>query len=845
MWAGAACLLVALAVWAEFTLTERRTAQESAVRLLTAFSTDNEATEKQAGAEAQAQSQLFQASKSARRAFLQIALQDPVDALRLKRREQSLSVSLSQMRSSDARSLFEDAILPAIHNSDDAQVLRESVEFVQRWSIAETLGAAASDSLAGELVEKMLKTEDSGAIEPLANGVTLIAGNVSPSATDGLAWKLAVRSIEEKRSAVSDARLPALLALERALGTDSAGKLATKLIDRMFAEQDPFAQRTLAMEARDPGAKVSQTVADNIADRVVERMISEANPTSLGALGIVLDSVKDVIDSAKAGELAGRLAPRIVFELGLGGSEGLFSGWSGIAKKTTSTQSEPVVTLFTGALRLPFLDSHALRRGAGAMAAINAAPSAFAPAGATFLGRMRTEPDPGKLADFGSAVAALRSKLQPSDSQEAATILARRMVSEQDASGIGPMAGALDDLDEGIGRAKAGELASMLAGRMGSERSSMALLSLAVGFVAVAQQMDTSHTDGLAAPLLARMQNEKSAPVLRTLAFSLGTIEDGVSPDRIHAAGAKLTAEMAAETDDDALRALTAGLCALKSAAGTENFEKAGSILGARLGIESDPVVLYNLAASLHALAAYIGQSRFNAPASTLVNRMIDTNNPAAVRALARSLSKIALNLSPDFAAQLATKLVARMSMEPNPELLRAYGDVLGSLPEGSLDGAQIGKLDGVFAVPDAPCQVVTRVKAGGDPSRLVRQIQNPLCSEDSWTQVVRAFDDATKGSIVHGENSAATDASDADFSQMVVADDDDESSASSAAAAPDTGIDVDFNKLSEGLDGFRAKEPIDASMLAARGVSGVFSLAGLILLLFAWKQRASAPQSS
>ncbi len=634
MWAGAACLLAALAVGAEFTFTERRAAQESAARLLAVFSTDSEATEKQAAEEAQAQLQLFQASEPARRAFLQTAFQDPVDAQRLKRREQGFSVSLSRVKSPDAQALFNDVILPAIHNSNDAQVLRESFELVRRWSIAGTLGASGSDSLAGELVEKMLKTEDTGAIEPLANGVALIAGNMTPSASDDLAWRLAVRSIEETKSSVSDARLPALLALERALGTDSAGMLATKLIDRMFAERDPFAQRTLAMEARDPDAKVSQTVAGNIADRVVDRMLSEANPTAMGALGMVLDSVKDVIGSAKAGELAGRLASRMVIELSLADSEGLFSGWRGVAEKTAPAQSEPLVALFTGALRLPFLDSHALKRAAGAMAAVNAAPSAFEPAGQIFLDRMRTEPAPEKLADFGAAVALLRPKLPRSDTEEAATILARRMVSEHEASAIGPMAGALDNLDEGIGKAKAGELAAMLAGRMGTERSSMAILNLAIGFIAVAQQMDTSHTDSLAAPLLARIEREDSGPVLRTLAFSLGTIEDGVNPATIRAASAKLTAVMASETDPEDLRALTAGLCALKGPAGAESFERAATILGARLGIESEPVALYHLAASLHALADYIGENRFDAPASSLVARIIDAKNPADVRAL-------------------------------------------------------------------------------------------------------------------------------------------------------------------------------------------------------------------
>ena len=200
-----------------------------------------------------------------------------------------------------------------------------------------------------------------------------------------MAWKLALRSVEETNSSVSDARLPALLALERALGTDSAGKLASRLIDRMFVERDGPARRTLAMEAKDPDSKVSQTVADGIADKVVDRMNAEVNATSMEAWAMVLGSLKDVIDPAKAGELAGRLAPRILVELGLASSDALSSAWSGLAGKATPQQSEKLAALFIGALSFPFLDTHALRRDAAAIAALNAGPSAFAPAGTIFV----------------------------------------------------------------------------------------------------------------------------------------------------------------------------------------------------------------------------------------------------------------------------------------------------------------------------------------------------------------------------------------------------------------------------------------------------------------------------
>ncbi len=821
-------------------MDQRSAGHELAARSLAAFSPEGDADEKQAAAEAQTQAQLFQADGYARRAFLQAALQDPTDAKRLQRREQAFSISLSQVKNSEARALSQEVILPAIHNSTDPVALREAFQLMDRWSVAGTLSASESDSLAGQLVEKMLSTEDTDAIDALGNGVVSLANQVSPNATDDLAWKLAIRSVEETKPTVSDARLPALLALERALGTDSAGKLAVRLIDRMFTEKDGAARRTLAMEAKDPDAKVSQAVADEIADKVVDRMSTEGNATSMEAWGAALDSLKDVIDPAKAGELAARLAPRILIELGLSGSEGLFSGWRGLAEKATPQQSEKLVGLFTGALKFPFLDSHALKRDAGAIAALNAAPAAFLPAGEILTVRMRTEPDPEALGDLGSAVALLRPKLPQSDVEEAGTILVKRMVSERKAEALAPMASAVDDLDEGFSKAKSGELAAALAVRMASEQNQGALLDLAVGFIAVAQQMDSARAGSIAPPLLARMQIENGAQALRTLAFSLGTIEDGVDPSAIRTTGTRLVAVMAAETDAEALRALVAGLCALKSGAGQENFEKAAAILGARIGLESDPTVLHTLAANLHALAnggGTIGKRFFEAPASALVNRMIDTRNQAEVRALAYSLAKIATDLSPAASAQLASKLVARAETVQAPDLLRAYGEVLGSLPDGSLNRAQLTKLAQLFAISSAPCGVAARVTAGGDPAHLVPAILNPLCSEESWTQVVTAFDDVTKQGIVHGEGPKTDDASDADFKNLIVPDDDDEASPASTAAA-DHGLQIDFNKLSQALEAYRPKEALQPERLAAEVLPGILLLVGLVLLLVAWKNR-------
>ena len=207
------------------------------------------------------------------------------------------------------------------------------------------------------------------------------------------------------------------------------------------------------------------------------------------------------------------------------------------------------------------------------------------------------------------------------------------------------------------------------------------------------------------------------------------------------------------------------------------------------------------------------------------------------MQAMTRSLSKIAPNLAVDDSVKLASELIAAVKTTREPELLRAYGEALGLLPEGSLTDAQLGEIQGLFAIPDAPCEVATRVKAG-DPSHFVRQILNPLCSEDSWTQVVVAFDTAMKESIVHQGSAAPQISSDADFTQLVVADDDD---SAGTAAAGDNRIEIDFNKLSDALDRLRPAEAGSASRATVEALSGAFLLAGVTLMWISARRRRSA----
>jgi hypothetical protein len=251
--------------------------------------------------------------------------------------------------------------------------------------------------------------------------------------------------------------------------------------------------------------------------------------------------------------------------------------------------------------------------------------------------------------------------------------------------------------------------------------------------------------------------------------------------------------------------------------------------------------VLRDLVSSLHALHEHIGASSFHEAASSLTARLIDAKSAADVHAFARSLAVIEQNLGQGSAAELGSRLVDRIKMERDPDLLRSYGEVLGSLPAGSLSAAQIESLAYIFVIPNAPCEIATLANGEENLGPLVRQILNPLCSERGWTESVVALDGLTKQSIVHGQNvygktaGASGNDTEADFEHLIVDDDDGEASAKAAQ-----GIEVDFNKLSQVLATLRPREAISFWAVAAPVLSALLLLAGLLLCFLAWSNRTS-----
>ena len=148
----------------------------------------------------------------------------------------------------------------------------------------------------------------------------------------------------------------------------------------------------------------------------------------------------------------------------------------------------------------------------------------------------------------------------------------------------------------------------------------------------------------------------------------------------------------------------------------------------------------------------------------------------------------------------------------------------------GSINARQLTQLDRMFAIPNAPCEVVTRVK-DVDAVELARQILNPLCFEDGWTETVAALGDSTKHDIVKGD-AAGEEGGASDFVHLIAKDDDDESSSDSAAAAQG-GAQVDFNKLSAALDPLRPSDSLFAAEATMPGIAVLLLAAGVTLFVF------------
>jgi hypothetical protein len=100
-----------------------------------------------------------------------------------------------------------------------------------------------------------------------------------------------------------------------------------------------------------------------------------------------------------------------------------------------------------------------------------------------------------------------------------------------------------------------------------------------------------------------------------------------------------------------------------------------------------------------------------------------------------------------------------------------------------TLAAGGLARLDPVFRMSDAPCQILASVRPAERQSALIRELRNPLCSESSWQRLASLF----MGVEVEEEELSLE-------ALAGIEDDDGERGEASEAA------EIDFNALSDAL---------------------------------------------
>lgn len=362
--------------------------------------------------------------------------------------------------------------------------------------------------------------------------------------------------------------------------------------------------------------------------------------------------------------------------------------------------------------------------------------------------RVRTTEDVRLL-----AAAAFHLSTLPKDGtlDEFTAIVAKRIAEQEGSYEISLLNGALEGLaSHGVNGKLAAELADLLVARIERERDIPELMRVVAALQIVAPFVPENVAPPLVSRLLDRMRPESAATTLRMLAFAIGSLSEGAREDQMDEAAIKLTERLQRERNPTALRDLVAGLLNIRDEVPESYLETAS------IRVES------------------------------LIPRWTAPDDLAVLIA-----TRLALGGE---AAKIAEMLIERIRGERDPAMLRALGELLSSLPAGSIDSSQLAAIAAIFTIPDAPCAIAARIGEAQRKEAAARHVQNPLCSEISWKELAIIL-------APEAEDGNADDEID-DFHTLIVEDDDDGES--------ETGVGgfgiypIDFNRLSREVDPFR-----------------------------------------
>jgi len=760
-------------------------------------------------AETAAVAELFATSLGARAAFLSCAMNS--DAERLRVNEQSLSVALSRVRSTDAGELFHRAILPTLTGSSDAKALLEGDAFLRRWSIPQAMSPGDRDALVSRLVERMYAENSRDTLNALATVLSEMAKGVDRRRAGKLSKRLMQRIAHDHDGRSREALFAGLAALEQSEG----------LIDILLQEHDPYGLQILARDARDFEKDLSPAQADQLAQKLTARLAVDLNPLAVNALVALMEPLQKKVSSREASDVASQLVERAYVEPNGATVQVLMSGLSVFAKDLDQQAAGRLAARLAARLDLePSAETLAIFASGLAGLAERADERTMETAGTHLTARIVKEPDVANLESLAEALDALKETAGERNITLAATTLIHRMIREKELDAMVTLSSAVEKLDGEVPQQESEALATEIVARVRTEPNHSAILPLTMAIDALDETIRAPKAEEIASELLARMRVDHDPEALRALVVGMRFLKEKISAGKFDEAAAILVAAMKAPQSPDNLRILAFGLHSCVPKAGLDPFGQAAAILIAHMAAEPQ-----SMTEGLDGIQTRVPAQQMDQAAAILVDLIVKQTDADAVRPLALNLASIQDRVSVPAVNRLSSRLVARMATEQNPDLLRALGNALGNLPADSLSLAPISQ---AFRIARAPCQIALHVPAAERLRAVANQILNPFCGEDSWISLASSVGKMTAQPIVRG--SAKREASELDFDGMgaLKDDDDDEGKSKPGEIDEQEGVSLDFGLLSRVLDGMR---PGTASWLwpaAVERLSALFLLIGL-----------------
>jgi hypothetical protein len=720
---------------------------------------------------------LAHADLSVRKRFLRDLLASDTAVAPYHLTPHGFSVALSQINADDATELFHRVIVPSIAESSSAAVVRAGLSLMQRWSIASTLGVDESTRLAMQWAARLGKEPDSGMAEALSSAIALVAPSVSADDASlivkDLTPRLLIAPTEDMRIAIA----PALRSLAARLAPDAATAFAEDVANSLAEDAPAESVEVLAAAVNGALAQVPPTKAAAIAHRLTERMATENEPGSLGAMAMMLGGLSQ-LDRHAADALLQTLMTRLTDESQDNLLVALQPGTAAVLKRA----SQDARDRFHNRLieRLP-----------------RETAQRIVPLSLILAGMGESEPpgaivEQAKSEESGESLVALTAYLgaitpdQPHPRlEELARVLGARIAAESDPVHIATWAVALNNLKGRIGPATAEALAEPIVARMSAESDRDAMLQLAAALQTLGPAVLSVAADRLASHVIDRIQPRASVGEWRLLAFAAASFENAKA-DALGRAARQIAARMTVETDTVALRRLANGLYALGKAS-AEAWPVAAESLVARIRDATEASSAFDLAQTLAALAEEIADDDGNefptAAASALMGHALASSDPMAVRIFANGVEALREAVTDNASRDWAGSITHRMPQETSLDLKLAFGDLLGKLPDNSIPAdALLG--NGWLQLYDADCTAALRVVRVARDQAISLQLQNPLCTEQSWTSLAsvllatnRKSDNDAEAVASANRDDPSEDGDDdedlADFHQLILQDDD------------------------------------------------------------------------